>query len=88
MELRITQPEAAILAQRVATAMGVSVEEAVMQALRDQVQIWVPAHNNPSRSVEEKVRLAKELAKECRLLPVRDSRSLEEMLYDENGLPK
>lgn len=89
MELHITQPEAAVLAHRIAASTGVSVEQAVLTALREwEKNIAFKPKPLPERSIEEKMRVAKELAKQYAALPKYDDRSLEEILYDEHGLPK
>jgi hypothetical protein len=47
--------------------------------------------NKKNDAKQELVRLAQRLLKlgrECAGLPVLDKRTLDEMLYDENGLPK
>jgi len=83
MALNIRSEETEELAAALAKLTGETKTEAVTQALRERLQ--------RVRRARAKTRLADELdeiAAHCSSLPVRDSRSAEEIMgYDENGLP-
>jgi antitoxin VapB len=86
MALNIKNPEAHRLAQELARLTGTSITEAVTQALREE-------HKKVMKQGGAKVEgLATELdaiARHCAALPLRDTRSAEEILgYDEHGLPR
>jgi antitoxin VapB len=84
MALNIRNAEAEKLAAELARQTGESKTEAVIKALRDRL--------NRVRRARAKVRLADQLediAKHCASLPVRDTRSADEILdYDADGLPR
>ena len=84
MALNIRNPEVEELAETLARVTGETKTEAVRRALRDRLARL--------RRERAKRRLADELdviARECAALPVRDSRSADEILgYDENGVPR
>ena len=84
MALNIRNAEAERLAEELARHTGETKTEAVTKALRDRL-----ARVRRERS---RRRLADELeaiAEHCASLPVRDSRSADEILgYDEHGLPR
>jgi antitoxin VapB len=85
MALNIKNTEAHRLAQELAQLTGTSITEAVTNALREE-------HKKVVKRGEAKVAgLATELdaiARHCSALPLRDTRSAEEILgYDEHGLP-
>lgn len=83
MALNIRNPETEQLAETLAKLTGETKTEAVTQALRDRLVRL--------RREKSKRRLADELdqiALHCSRLPLRDSRTPEEILgYDEHGLP-
>jgi antitoxin VapB len=83
MPLNIRNEETEELAATLARLTGETKTEAVTQALRERIQ--------RIRRTRTKRRLADELdeiAAHCSSLPVRDTRTAEEILgYDENGLP-
>ncbi len=84
MALNIRNAEAEKLAAELARQTGESKTDAVIKALRDRL--------NRVRRARAKVRLADQLediAKHCASLPVRDTRSADEILdYDADGLPR
>ncbi len=84
MAINIRNKETERLAEALATLTGETKTDAITNALRDRL-----ARIKRERS---KRRLADELdaiAEHCASLPVRDSRSPEEILgYDESGLPR
>jgi antitoxin VapB len=83
MPLNIRNEETEELAATLARLTGETKTEAVTQALRERIQ--------RIRRTRTKRRLADELdeiAAHCSSLPVRDTRTADEILgYDENGLP-
>jgi antitoxin VapB len=84
MPLNIRSQETEELANALAKLTGETKTEAVTQALRERIQ--------RVRRARTKRRLADELdeiALHCSTLPVRDTRSADEIMgYDENGLPR
>ncbi len=84
MPLNIRNEETEQLAAALAKLTGETKTEAVTQALRERIE--------RVRRNRAKKRLADELdeiALHCSSLPVRDSRSAEEIMgYDEHGLPR
>jgi antitoxin VapB len=82
MALNIRNPEAGKLAADLAALTGESKTETVLKALKKRVE----AVRRPQRKRHILERLD-EIAIHCASLPVLDSRSPEEMLYDERGLP-
>lgn len=86
MALNIRNPETEELAETLARLTGETKAEAVTQALRDRLARLRRQRNQRSRTP-----LADDLdriAVHCSRLPVRDSRTPEEILgYDEHGLP-
>ena len=82
--LNIRNEETEELANALAKLTGETKTEAVTQALRERIQ--------RVRRARTKRRLADELdeiALHCSTLPVRDTRSADEIMgYDENGLPR
>ena len=82
MAFTINSPEADRLAHELAELTGESLTEAVTNAIRERLAaVQRPAKRTPSMA-----RIA-EIQAFVASLPDRDTRSLEEMLYDENGLP-
>jgi antitoxin VapB len=80
MALQIDDPEADRLAEELAELTGKPVEQAVTQALRDQLV--------RQREVQRVLRRIKEISEHYTSLPVLDPRTPDEILgYDENGLP-
>ena len=83
MALSIKDPEAERLAREVARRTGQTMTGAVVSALRERLA----REERKADDVEALVLEAMEIGRHCASLPVRDARSLEEMLYDEHGLP-
>jgi hypothetical protein len=81
VQLNIKSEEAYDLASKIAEAEGVSLTQAVIEALRMR-----------EREVSKEARLAKvmELCRESRALmsPALLAMDIDDFLYDENGLPK
>lgn len=83
MGLSIKDPEAERLARKVAQLTGDTMTGAIITALRQQLA-------RQERKAEDIAALVEEgmaIGRHCASLPVRDNRSLEELLYDEHGLP-
>lgn len=84
MALNIRNPEAERLAADLARLTGESKTDAVTEALRDRL-LRVRRERARRRLADELNRIALE----CAALPVRDSRSADEILgYDERGLSR
>jgi len=89
MTLVIDDPELDRLAQELADATGVSVAEAVRRALEAKHAECVKAEAKPKPKKKE-INWAKirEIQDRVAALPILDYRPIDEMLYDEYGLPK
>lgn len=83
MALNIRNPEAEKLAADLAALTGESKTETVMKALKERLE--TVRRQQRKHRIRERL---DEIAKHCASLPVLDSRSPEEMLYDEHGLPR
>jgi antitoxin VapB len=84
LALNIRNPETEKLAEALAKLTGETKTEAVTQALRDRL-----ARLRRERSQRRLADELDEIALRCSRLPVRDSRTPDEILgYDENGLPR
>ena len=80
MTLVINDPELDRLAQELADATGVSVEEAVLDAVKAKLKTSGEPHKNPD-AVDAALR-------RLHAMPVLDDRTPDEIIgYDENGLP-
>lgn len=84
MALSIKDPEAERLARALAQRTGETMTGAVVSALRERL-----AREERKSDEDPEIILAetRAIARHFNSLPVRDARSLEEMLYDEHGLP-
>ena len=71
------------MAADLADLTGESKTEAVTKALKDRLQL-VKRHQSKRRLADR----LDEIAKHCAGLPLLDRRSPEEMLYDDQGLPR
>lgn len=83
MALNIRNPETEKLAAALAALTGETKTEAVTKALKDRLD-RMKRQRRRRRIVDDLNRIAEH----CASLPVLDDRSPEEMLYDEQGLPK
>jgi antitoxin VapB len=88
MTRHILSDEAERLARQVAEETGDSLTEVVMRALRAEAERTLPRPQVKPRTREEKLAFMSELQRRSAALPVLDPRTPEEMLYDEDGLPK
>lgn len=83
MALNIRNPEAERLAEALAKLTGETKTEAVIRALRDRLDRLRRERSN-RRLADELDEIGRHVAQ----LPVRDTRTVEEILgYDEHGLP-
>jgi antitoxin VapB len=84
MALNIRNREAEQLAEALATLAGETKTEAVTRALRDRL-----ARLRRERAGRRLADELDEIARQCARLPVKDSRTPEEILgYDERGVPR
>ena len=84
MSLHIEHPDAARLAHTLATMMGESLTEAVLNALRERLERERRQRRTPG--LRDELRAIRE---RCAKLPVLDTRSPEEILgYDDIGAPR
>lgn len=84
MALNIKNPEADELARALADRTGLTITNAVIRALREQLRR--ETGRSRSRSLKEDL-LA--ISDRCAALPDRDTRTPEEIIgFDEHGLPK
>ena len=84
MALNIRNPETERLAEMLSKLTGETKTETVTKALRDRL-----ARLRRERSRRPLADELDEIAIHCASLPVRDSRTAEEIIgYDENGLPR
>jgi antitoxin VapB len=83
MALNIRNRETEKLASDLAALTGETKTEAVKKALKDRLE-----QIKKRRSKRHLADRLDEIAKHCASLPVLDTRSLEEMLYDKHGLPR
>jgi len=84
MALNIRNREAEELAEALAKLAGETKTEAVTRALRDRL-----ARLRRERAGRRLADELDEIARQCAQLPVKDSRTPEEILgYDERGLPR
>ena len=84
MALNIRNAETERLAEAVARLTGETKTEAVTRALRDRL-----ARLRRERSARRLADALDEIARHCASLPVRDSRTPDQILgYDERGLPR
>jgi antitoxin VapB len=83
MSLNIKNPEAHELAAELARLTGESMTRAVTEAIRERLE-------REKRKRDENKLFAElmAIAEQCAAYPRRDDRSLEELLYDEHGLPR
>jgi antitoxin VapB len=82
MYLNIEGQEAHDLAVELARLTGESMTKAVTEAIRERLE------REKRRREEAIVAEAMAIARRCASYPRRDHRSLEELLYDERGLPR
>ncbi len=77
------------LASKVANKRGVSIEQAVEEAIADSARRAGLLEECAKPSKEEIIRQLDELSREFAALPVHDTRSIDEIIgYDEFGVPR
>ena len=86
MPLSIKDPEADRLARSLVQCTGETITQAVIQALRERLAREQRKKRNLA-TTERLVAEVMEIGRNFAALSVRDHRTLEEMLYDESGLP-
>lgn len=82
MALNIRNSNAEKLAADLATLTGESKTEAVINALKERLEIVRRKRRRPH--VLDRLN---EIAQHCASLPILDNRSGDELLYDEHGMP-
>lgn len=83
MSLNIKSAEAHELAAELARLTGESMTKAVTEAIRERL-----ARERQKRDEDQLFAELMAIADQCAAHPLRDHRSLEEILYDERGLPR
>lgn len=83
MALSIKDPEAVRLARAVARYTGETMTQAVITALRERLAREERKAQESDILVDEVMQIGRHFS----TLPVLDPRTLDEMLYDERGLP-
>lgn len=83
MALHIKDPEAERLARELSRLTGDTLTGVIVDALRARNV----REQRKARQADDVFRDVMEIADHCASLPVLDHRTLEEMLYDEHGLP-
>lgn len=81
--LNIKHPEADRLARELAARTGESITEAVLNALRERLRRERGRVRQPSLVQELTA-----IGRRCASLPVLDDRPPDEILYDDDGLPR
>ncbi|WP_132090137.1 type II toxin-antitoxin system VapB family antitoxin [Caulobacter sp. BK020] len=88
MPRHILTDEADRLARQVAEQTGESLDDVVERALRAEADRTQPPLMTKPRTPEEKLALIAEIQARVAALPILDPRDPDEILYDEDGLPK
>lgn len=83
MAISIKDPEAERLARELARRTGDTMTGVIVDALRERLAREARKTEDVDALVEE----AMAIGRHCASLPVYDSRSGDEILYDEHGLP-
>lgn len=83
MALSIKDPEAVRLARAVAQFTGETMTQAVITALRERLA----REERKAQTIDTLVDEVMQIGRHFAALPVLDQRDLDDMLYDENGLP-
>ena len=83
MALHIRDQEAERLARELAKRTGGTMTSVIAEALRESLA----REKRKTGDIEAMVEEAMAIGRHCASLPVLDNRTLEEMLYDEHGLP-
>jgi antitoxin VapB len=83
MSLNIKNPEAHELAGELARLTSESITKAVTEAIRERLE-----REKRKRDEDKLFTELMAIAEQCAAYPRRDDRSLEQLLYDERGLPR
>ncbi len=85
MTLSIQNPEADKLAHMLADLRGVSLDEAVLDALKVRIS---QESRRKEANIERRLKEVKKIVERVAKLPVYDTRTPDEIIgFDENGLP-
>jgi antitoxin VapB len=84
MPLSIKDREADELARRLARKTGETITQAIVTALRERLA----REQQKDQDIEGLVDDVMEIGRHCAALPLLDARPTDEILYDENGLPR
>ena len=85
MNLVIKSDEAQKLATKLAEASGESIDQVVVEALREKANRELPTADSDRAGIAEALL---EIGRRYSQLPLKDTRTPDEILgYDENGLP-
>ncbi|MBI1249927.1 MAG: antitoxin [Alphaproteobacteria bacterium] len=84
MPLYIRSEEADQLARELAARTGLNITDAVTMALRAELSRTPPK----PQTLEEKLAFIRQLQEESARRPVLDPRAPDELLYDQDGLPR
>jgi len=88
MDSNIINAHAAKLAYEIAGYSHKPVEQVVMQAIEDLAERVLPKPKFASKDAEKRYYALKAISDHCASLSVLDWRDGDDILYDENGLPK
>ena len=81
--------DAEVLASKVAQKRGVSIEQAVVEAIADSARKAGLLEENAKLSPEQVIQALDELSRRHVARPVLDARSIDEIIgYDEFGIPR
>lgn len=83
MALSVENEEAARLARELARLTGESLTEVVVVSLRERLE-----RKRAEQPQEDLFAAVMAIARDCAALPLLDPRSPDEILYDEQGLPR
>ncbi len=85
MHLNIKNDQAHHMAQELSYLTGESLTQAVIKAIAERLERERILEQNKRRGISTQLQ---ELADQCVALPILDNRYPDDILYDENGLPK
>ncbi len=81
--------DAEVLASKVAKKRGMSIEQAVVEAIAESARKAGLMDETAKPSPEEIIQALDKLSREFAALPVHDTRSIDEIIgYDEFGVPR
>jgi antitoxin VapB len=88
MTRHILSDEADRMARQLAERTGKSLDDVVERALRAETERVLPLPTTKPRTREEKLAFMTAIQARVAALPILDPRHPDEILYDEDGLPK